>query len=386
MTEFAHKTAIVYRERIGRTSETFIASQTTSLRRYRGHMVCISGSDPILGGTPVTRLFGNRAGRVSVGIRRSVSHIPARAIGALSATNPALVHSHFGVDSVLAMTLADRLRVPLVSTFHGFDAFKSDWSLRRNGYASALYVQRRRQLVKRCVRFIAVSNCVADALMQVGVPPDRIVRHYIGVDTRFFCPPTGPRSGKPTVVFVGRLVQSKGAHYLIQAMSMVQARHPGARLVIIGDGPDGTRLRRLATAERVRAVFIGAAEPRLVLDWLRQAAVVSVPSVPMRDGYVEALGLAQVEAQAVGVPVASFATGGIGEAIAHGETGLLAPARDWKALARNISELLSDQSLWNRFSIAARQRTCKIFDLRRQTETLEGIYDEAVSDGRISVE
>jgi glycosyltransferase involved in cell wall biosynthesis len=80
------------------------------------------------------------------------------------------------------------------------------------------------------------------------------------------------------------------------------------------------------------------------------------------------------EAQAMGLPVASFATGGIPEAVAHRETGLLASERDIGALARNITMLLSNPSMWQRFSEAGRRRACELFDIRRQTAVLEDLY------------
>jgi len=76
----------------------------------------------------------------------------------------------------------------------------------------------------------------------------------------------------------------------------------------------------------------------------------------------------------MGLPVASFETGGIPEAVGHGTTGLLAAERDVPGLARNIIALLSAGSMWQRFSDAARRRVRERFDLRRQTAALENIY------------
>ena len=80
------------------------------------------------------------------------------------------------------------------------------------------------------------------------------------------------------------------------------------------------------------------------------------------------------EAQAMGLPVASFTTGGIPEAVLHGKTGLLARERDTAGLAQNIIALLSEGSMWERFSEAGRKRTRELFDIRRQTAALEEIY------------
>ena len=84
------------------------------------------------------------------------------------------------------------------------------------------------------------------------------------------------------------------------------------------------------------------------------------------------------EANALGLPVASFASGGIVESVAHQETGLLAPERDWEALGRYISQLLEDSDLWNRMSRAGERRVRARFDLTVQTRKLEDLYEEVL--------
>jgi glycosyltransferase involved in cell wall biosynthesis len=92
----------------------------------------------------------------------------------------------------------------------------------------------------------------------------------------------------------------------------------------------------------------------------------------------EGFGLVFAEAQAMGLPVVSFATGGIPEAVAHGTTGYLGPERDWEFLAAHITMLLKDTNLWNRINAAGIAAAAERFDLRRQTAMLEGMYDEVI--------
>jgi len=79
----------------------------------------------------------------------------------------------------------------------------------------------------------------------------------------------------------------------------------------------------------------------------------------------------------MGLPVAGFRSGGIPEAVADGQTGLLAPEGDRAALAANVEALLTDAALWNRLSAAAARRAREGFDLHRQTAALEDLYDRA---------
>ena len=79
------------------------------------------------------------------------------------------------------------------------------------------------------------------------------------------------------------------------------------------------------------------------------------------------------------LPVVSFASGGIPEAVEDGKTGILCEAGDVKALARNLSFVLEDETAWKRMSRAARAHVCERFDLRKRTEILENIYDEVLA-------
>ena len=116
---------------------------------------------------------------------------------------------------------------------------------------------------------------------------------------------------------------------------------------------------------------------------MSKASVFCTPSVVAKSGDAEGFGMVFAEAQAMGVPVASFATGGIPEAVEHGITGLLAPERDTNALAENIVTLLTDAPLWTRFSAAGRERVHKHFDLAKQTAKLEQIYQQVLLENHV---
>ena len=84
------------------------------------------------------------------------------------------------------------------------------------------------------------------------------------------------------------------------------------------------------------------------------------------------------EAQATGLPVVSFASGGIPEAVDHEKTGFLAPERDVDALATYLLCLLENPTLWNTFSQQGQERVQRQFNLESQTRLLEDIYQNRV--------
>ena len=95
----------------------------------------------------------------------------------------------------------------------------------------------------------------------------------------------------------------------------------------------------------------------------------------------------------MGLPVASYASGGVPEAVEHGETGLLAAEGDWENLAGNILTLFQNKRLWRQMSAAGPRRVGRAFNLATQTRKLEGIYRRVIKEaespspaGRIAVQ
>jgi glycosyltransferase involved in cell wall biosynthesis len=290
------------------------------------------------------------------------------------------VHAHFGSGGALALPIAKRRNLPLIVTFHGSDAtMKDEWSVKSH-FSQRLYLQKRKDLANYGRMFLAVSGFVKEKLVAVGFSEHKVQIYHIGIDPDFFQPV--PLNREPLVVFVGRLEKNKGCDYLILAMAKVQQKSPNAELVVIGDGIERQRLENLAREVDCRCRFVGTAGPTHVKEWLNKAQVFCVPSVTAESGISEGFGLVFVEAQAMGVPVVSFRTGGIPEAVEDGVTGFLGKERDWEFLANKIRFLLENPDIRQRFAGAGRSRVCALFDLAKQARSLEAIYKRVASGTR----
>jgi colanic acid/amylovoran biosynthesis glycosyltransferase len=365
---------LIYRSTLLALSETFILSQVRALEHFTPYLVGCTRVEglPLPGGMAHLISEGGRFGRIRTAMYKAFGFAPGLA-DELRRLDPVLVHAHFGVDSVSGLRLARSFGVPLVVTFHGYDATMKEEYARKFSYDYRRYLRWRPVIQREGSLFIAISDFVRGKLISQGFPPDKIVVHHIGVDTNVFTPePSMPRL--PVVLFVGRLVESKGCDYLIQAMISVQRYVPEAKLVVIGDGPLRGGLEKMASASLHDFLFLGARPQSEVHEWMNRAKVFSVPSFTTTIGTSEGFGLVFAEAQAMGLPVASFATGGIPEAVAHGTTGYLSPERDVEGLAADIIRLLTDKAIWNQFSAAARRRARQYFELREQTAKLEQMY------------
>lgn len=365
---------LIYRSSLLPLSETFVLSQPEAFVHFTPHFVGCSRVDglPLPEGRSHVIDEAGVLGPTRKRMYRLFGWAPPLA-HKLRQLRPVLVHAHFGVDSVPGLWLARRLGIPLVVTFHGYDATMKEEFARKYSYDYRRYLRWRPKIQKEGSLFVAVSEFVRGRLIEQGFPAEKISVHYIGVNTKLFAPDLSvPRI--PVVLFAGRLVNSKGCDYLIQAMTQVQRCIPEAGLVVIGNGPLRSRLEQMASASLRNCQFLGAQPQSEVRHWMNRAKVFSVPSFTTPAGTSEGFGLVFAEAQAMGLPVASFATGGIPEAVAHGVTGLLTKERDVEGLADNIIRLLKDDCLWSQFSEAAIKRTRECFDLREQTAELEQMY------------
>jgi glycosyltransferase involved in cell wall biosynthesis len=292
-----------------------------------------------------------------------------------------LIHAHFGVEAVYGMELAERLGVPLVTTFHGFDATLTRAELLRSRKPTWIqYLLRRSELSRRGALFIGVSKFILAQLERLGFPAEHTRLHYIGVDPDAFgaSPARDESAERPLVILhVARLVEKKGTVYLLEAFARIAAKHPNAALVVIGAGPLRESLARRAAELHVdtRVRWLGALPHAEVREWLQRAAVFCLPSCTAASGDAEGLGLALLEAAASGLPVVATLHGGIPEAVEDGITGYLVPERDAGSLADVLDALLASASLRRRMGDDARRFARTRFDLHLQTRALERLYE-----------
>jgi colanic acid/amylovoran biosynthesis glycosyltransferase len=257
-------------------------------------------------------------------------------------------------------------------TLHGSFETVSPKTLLR-GLNSFLYIARRRSLWRYASIFLCISEFVRGKALEFGFPAAKMRVQYIGIDTNYFSPINEPRD-RNLVLFTGRLAEKKGCEYLLRAMQIVRKQVPGARLVIIGDGELRYSLEQLNNQLGIQAEFLGEQPSSTIRDWLRRARVFCAPSLTAASGDTEGLGMVFCEAQGVGTPVVSTRHGGIPEAVRHGQTGLLAPEKDYPQLADHILRFLTNDDIWAEYSSNGRDLVKREFDLATQTEKLEQVY------------
>jgi phosphatidylinositol alpha-1,6-mannosyltransferase len=198
-------------------------------------------------------------------------------------------------------------------------------------------------------------------------PDAALERLAPGVDTDRFEPDSVARAQmraryhlgtRPVVVCLSRLVPRKGQDMLIRALPAIRQRVDGTALVIVGGGPYGDKLRRLAhdfgVAEHV--VFTDGVPSDELPAHHAMADVFAMPCRTRGSGLdVEGLGIVYLEASAMGVPVVAGRSGGAPESVIDGTTGLVVDGWDVGAIAAAVGDLLADPERAAAMGAAGRQ-------------------------------
>jgi phosphatidylinositol alpha-1,6-mannosyltransferase len=215
-----------------------------------------------------------------------------------------------------------------------------------------------RQAIRGAQAVVAVSSHTERLAAAAGAVPARTWRIPNGVDLPAHV--SADRAGDPVVLTVGRLTQRyKGHDVLLGSLPLVRARVPGARWVVIGDGPLRPELEREAAAAGLDGAvsFLGSVADAERDAWLDRARVFAMPSrLPPGGVGGEGFGIAFLEASAHGLPVVAGNVGGALDAVEDGKTGVLVDPEDPAAVAGALAGLLEDPERAQRLGAAGAER------------------------------
>ncbi len=224
--------------------------------------------------------------------------------------------------------------------------------------------------------FVAASNAIRDMLIEDGIGADRIETIYEGIDLhRFDAEPPAKIHAElwlpthaPIVGSVSALTQEKGHKHLIDAAALVVREVPDARFVILGEGD-----LRPALERQIHELHL---EKHVFLPGFRADVVGFIKSFDLfvLSSLAEGLGTSLLDAMAAAKATVASDTGGIPEAVSHGETGLLVPPRDHHALAGAIVDLLKDPERREHMGNAGLERVKRVFSADRMVEQTLDVY------------
>lgn len=289
-----------------------------------------------------------------------------------AAFRPDLVHVHWWVPGGFSFWPSNGAGVPVVLTSHGTDLFLLDRFPAARRVAGPIF--------RAAAEVTVISTPLVERVTRLGVPADRVTVLPMPLSAAQLADPaTGPRN-QGRLLFVGRLVERKGAEYAIRALAELRRWGRAVTLTLVGDGAERPRLEALAgeldVSEAVK--FTGALSHDAVARHYRSASLLLMPAVTDWKGEQEGFGMVLVEAMAAGLPIVATRSGGIPDVIRDGSTGLLVPERDTEALAGAAARLLDDAGLAGRFAAAALKDLHARFAPARIAEGFDAVYRRAV--------
>lgn len=281
-------------------------------------------------------------------------------IAAIQEQRPDLIMTHgFNAHFVAWLALRRaRLRCPVVCSYHG-PYHAARWRMRLPGFCYERFTEFFFRRHARAV--VTVAEHARRRLVRRGVAVDKITvipnaleplpaEESAGTARAHWRRAWGIADDELLVGAIGRLDPVKGQGDLLRAFAQLADAHPRARLLLVGDGPDRSRLTALAGR--------GAGAARVHLAGNVAAAAQTLPALDVfvLPSHSECHSIALLEAMRAGCAVVATAVGGNVESIAHGRDGLLVPPADPAALAEALARLLGDTSLRHTCGANARAR------------------------------
>lgn len=354
-------------------SETFIYEQIRNIKKYKVSLICAKTFNldkfPLddikcLSDLPIHSYLIN-------GILIKLFNYSPYFAEIIKKENFVLLHALFGTDGLRALPYKKKFNIPLITDFRGNDA--TGIPSRRHG----IY----RHLFKDGDLFLVRCESMKKDLIVLGCPTEKILVHHSGIAIdKIECKKRNNHEGITRILFVGRFTEKKGADIAIKSFADARKKHKNIELTMIGDGPEMSSLKNLITNMDLNNYvhLIGnQSHDRVIAEMLR-SHIFLLPSMTARNGDKEGIPNALMEALATGMPVISTYHAGIPELITHGKSGYLVEEKNLTALSEALKYLIEHQELWALFGKNGRKQVEDEFNIYKQTDKLEEIYNKLI--------
>ena len=275
---------------------------------------------------------------------------------------PDVVHTHNAYPHFYGTLAARWCRVPVViNTRHG-RRIGTTWKARTWFWLAGLMAD----------RVVAVSDDSANLChVDSSLPRSRIARIWNGIDLSRFTF-RGPATA-PVAISVARLSPEKDFPTLVRAVALAAEVVPDLKLMIVGDGPERSRIEQVIaeSGQSARIELLG--ERQDIPDVLATAGFFATATL------TEGISLTLLEAMACGLPVLATHVGGNPEIVEEGVTGYLVPSADVDALAAGLIRMVQSSARWSELGLRGRQRVERFFSNTQMVSDYERLYEELLA-------
>lgn len=281
-----------------------------------------------------------------------------------------IVHAHFGTHAVKMLRFAKKNNLPLVVTFHGYDASRA--------LNNKKYTKRLPGLFNYASAIVVVSPHMIEKL---GLQPWIHKVHVVpcSIDTNEFKPVNQALAIENKTIHIihaGRLVEKKGVMDLITVFSQLLQVNPSLKLHILGDGPEKENCLTLSRQLGIehKTVFYGAKPHSFVKQLMQDCDIFVLNSRIATNGDSEGMPVTLLEAMSMEKAVVSTIHAGIPLAVDDHVHGILVPEKDNAGLYEAMLELIQNPELRQRLGTAARKKILEQFTNEKMNAELRKIY------------
>ncbi|NOZ63941.1 MAG: glycosyltransferase family 4 protein [Caldiserica bacterium] len=273
-----------------------------------------------------------------------------------------IVHTHTHKPNTTGRISAILSRTPvIIAQEHNVD----DWKGKFQRWIDV-------KLARFTNKIIAVSRAVKDFYVSLGIPEDKIIVIYNGLELEKFYPSFEAKKknnweGKPIVGFVGRIHPQKGIKDLLEIGKEVCKTIRGVKFLVVGEGPLKNWLTKEVEKRNLRNNFqiLGKREDLPAL--YREMQILLLPSY--REGFPNVI----LEAMASGVPVVATDAGGVNEIVENSQTGFVVAKGATQEMINHVLSLLKNRKIREEMGKRSREKVA-FFSIERMAEETKNLY------------
>ncbi len=271
-----------------------------------------------------------------------------------------IVHFHTKRAHALTLCLG-----PVHSDVRFVVTRRMDYPVRKNWYHHYIYN-------RRVDGIVAISNKIADVLVEGGVSREKIRVIYTGVEPELFQKVQRVNSnfGEAVLGIAAVLEERKGHQFLLEAAALLKQEGYRLKYRFSGQGSQREHLQKIVTELRLKEEVSFEGFVSDIPKFLSEIDIFVLPSL------YEGMGVAVLEAMAAGKPVVATEVGGLPELVEDQITGILIPPGNSAAMASSISRLVSRRDLMDEMGIKARERVRRYFTMEQTAKKIEDYYYE----------
>ncbi len=267
------------------------------------------------------------------------------------------IHAHFGAGGAhIAMMISELTGIPFSFTTHAFDIFRNDvdYTLLREKIEKSQWV--------RCTYHYNKEFFLS---RYPTIPEDKYAVIHLAVHAEKYAQTLRTPHPNFHILSVSNLVEKKGLEFLVKACRILKDRGYSFSYTMIGNGPERKKLEDMvASFDLLKTVnMVGNVPNKLLPHYFETADVFVLPCIQTRDGDMDGIPTALMEAMAAGIPAISTKVSGIPELIQDMETGLLVNEKNEYELVSAIEKIMKDPLLAGRCAQRGKEKVAREFNI-----------------------